>query len=285
MINIYNKMIKFTFGSGQDIMNKILRSLIVIFSLSIMTSCTSKPINEGKNNEPISIEQIEKENEKENEELKLRTKLLDLRSGYMERMDEIWQEYNEWGRGDLSNAEQRSAIIDAYNEYDKILNEIYQDLKKYLKEDEMQKITDEQLEWIKYKEEAKKEIQEIGSYMEADRNELGMTKTRCEELVNYFIITKKDKVQNEKSIDIIINDIHNLLGKSRDEEKYVHRPDDNYVSDDNLRKDNYIFTVSRNMGGEDYVALSYNILVNKNNYEVYYYYPDGSMKNMGNLNN
>lgn len=270
-------------------MSRKVRSLIVILTLTMITSCTSKSIKEDTSTEIITMN----ENNKEDDDLDLRSKLLDLRSQYMDRMDEVWDEYTEaysiWQREALSTAEYRSLIINALNEYDKILNEIYQDLKKYLKEDDMEKITTEQLEWIKEKEEEKKRfLKELGVYAEADKLELMMTKERCEELVNYFIITNKNEDENndvkkEEAIEAIINDMYNLLGTSKYEVEYTYRPDDNYVDHDQ-RKDYYIFGV--NIKSEDiYVTANHNIVVNKDNYEVHYYYPDGSMKYIGNINN
>ena len=210
-------------------------------------------------------------------------------------MQEIYEEYEktrtEFEVGNLPNSDMRDVILESYEGYDKILNEIYQDLKKYLPEEKMQNIKQEQLNWITEKEDHAKYLTEISTPLIRDQQILYMTETRCKELLDYLSSdtdkNDKDIVEETKesniSTDDIINDIYKLLGESRDEVEYIYSPNDNYVSDPKIKNDYYIFQINTYIDEGDFITSDHNLLVNKSSYEVYNYYPDGSMDKIGNI--
>lgn len=86
----------------------------------------------------------------------------------------------------------KEALGEAYKRWDYALNEIYGDLKKELKPDEMKELKNEQINWITYRDNtAKKESQEFkGGTLEGVQyiESMGrVTKERCYELVEKYM--------------------------------------------------------------------------------------------------
>lgn len=90
---------------------------------------------------------------------------------------------------DLNNEQANELKI--YETWDKELNEIYSLLKDRLSESEMNKLTDEQITWISYRDETAQNLAdgEAEQYKEGRLNfELGrLTKERCYELINNYL--------------------------------------------------------------------------------------------------
>lgn len=86
----------------------------------------------------------------------------------------------------------KEALGEAYKRWDDALNEIYGDLKQVLKPDIMKELTNEQINWITYRDNtAKKESQEFkGGTLEGVQyiESMGrVTKERCYELVEKYM--------------------------------------------------------------------------------------------------
>lgn len=281
-------------------MSKKWGILIVALSLATMFGCAKKPNSNASQEEKITSanntvqdtnggQEKSKDSEKseDNEKLDLEDEILAKKQQYIDRMEKIHEEYTrvlgEYDVGNLPTSELGAISVKTYQKYDEVLNDIYQDLKKYLPADEMRDIKQEQLEWIKEKERKEKEMKKIGTYIHVNQNLGGITRTRCEELLGYLTGEKVEVQSNDKSIEDIINGIYRVLGESRDEIDYVYSADDNYVLYDDLKNDYYIFQVDSYIDEGDFVTLDYNILVDKKNYEIYTYYPDGTMSKIGKI--
>ncbi|GAA3652841.1 lysozyme inhibitor LprI family protein [Asaccharospora irregularis] len=281
-------------------MSKKWGILIVALSLATMFGCAKKSNSNASQEEKITSanstvqdtnEGQEKakgsEESEDNEKLDLEDEILAKKQQYIDRMEKIHEEYTrvlgEYDVGNLPTSELGAISVKTYQKYDEVLNDIYQDLKKYLPADEMRDIKQEQLAWIKEKERKEKEMKKIGTYIHVNQNLGAITRTRCEELLGYLTGEKVEVQSSDKSIDDIINGIYRVLGESRDEIDYVYSADDNYVLYDDLKNDYYIFQVDSYIDEGDFVTLDYNILVDKKNYEIYTYYPDGTMSKIGKI--
>lgn len=284
-------------------MNKKLIVITIAIVLNLMVGCSNQSNDKISQKEKTTtstdtvqntikeqVEQDEKEpEEKENlvsdEELKTK------KEQYLERIENIYKkyenEYIEYEYGNLCNAEIRGEAIEAYEEYDKILNEIYQDLKKYLPEDKMQDVKEEQVKWISDTNKDKEYMIEMSTGFQTDLEMVYIIKDRCIELLDYLICDndKVEETQNSNiSTDEIINKLYKTLGESKNDVEYVYSPNDNYVSDNNIKNAYYIFQINTHIGGGDFITSDYNILVNKESYEIYNYYPNGQMEKVGQIN-
>lgn len=281
-------------------MSKKWGILIVALSLATMFGCAKKSNSNASQEEKITSDNNtvqdtnggqekskDSEESEDNEKLDLEDEILDKKQQYIDRMEKIHEEYTrvlgEYDVGNLPTSELGAISVKTYQKYDEVLNDIYQDLKKYLPADEMRDIKQEQLAWIKEKERKEKEMKKIGTYIHVNQNLGAITRTRCEELLGYLTGEKVEVQSSDKSIDDIINGIYRVLGESRDEIDYVYSADDNYVLYDDLKNDYYIFQVDSYIDEGDFVTLDYNILVDKKNYEIYTYYPDGTMSKIGKI--
>lgn len=281
-------------------MSKKWGILIVALSLATMFGCAKKSNSNASQEEKITSDNNtvqdtnggqekskDSEESEDNEKLDLEDEILDKKQQYIDRMEKIHEEYTrvlgEYDVGNLPTSELGAISVKTYQKYDEVLNDIYQDLKKYLSADEMRDIKQEQLAWIKEKERKEKEMKKIGTYIHVNQNLGAITRTRCEELLGYLTGEKVEVQSSDKSIDDIINGIYRVLGESRDEIDYVYSADDNYVLYDDLKNDYYIFQVDSYIDEGDFVTLDYNILVDKKNYEIYTYYPDGTMSKIGKI--
>ena len=85
-----------------------------------------------------------------------------------------------------------NAIVEGYNAWDSMLNEIWSILKRQLPESEMSALTKKQVEWISFKEKAGESAAAefcIGSYAPIAQNSslVENTKDRCYKLVNNYM--------------------------------------------------------------------------------------------------
>lgn len=101
--------------------------------------------------------------------------------------------HDEFNNGGLCDADYVTKTTEVYEDYDKVLNEIYQDLRVTLPSDTMNDLKGIQRNWVKDKEDKQKQIEknEAGmhvNWMVIGRNEAmtQMVKERCYELLNYF---------------------------------------------------------------------------------------------------
>ena len=246
--------------------------------------------------------------------------LKDKKQSYLQRLQDIRDEYerisSEYDQGKHCTATLRNISAKSYKESDKILNEIYQDLRKYMPSDIMEKIKKDQLEWIAKKEKEEKHCREISTGLITDQQMYYITEERCKILLDYLsnedcVVHKKNTknndnlniennkdVYNEKiedntkennmTIDEVISKLHDLLDSDDVKTDYVFSPDDNYVKGNSLNpinvEDYYIFAVVDYPEGTDGVSPDNNIIVNRETLEVYTYGADGSMEKLGNIN-
>lgn len=281
-------------------MDKKLIVITIAMAFNMMVGCSNQSNDKiSKDEKGVTATDTVKNNSKEQEDEKesedktnivseeeLKTK----KEQYLERIQVISQKYEdtyaEYENGNLCDADLGNGAIEAYEEYDKVLNEIYQDLKKYLPENKMQDIKEEQLKWVDNKEEKEEYIKKYTTSLQAELAMVDIIKDRCIELLDYLVSGDK-KIEETQGSNISTNDIiselYTILGESKNDIEYVYSPNDNYVSDNNIKNDYYIFQVNTYIDGGDIITSDYNVLVNKENYEIYNYYPDGKMDQIGKI--
>lgn len=116
---------------------------------------------------------------------------------YLDKLAQLEKEeegvHNEYNYGELCDADYVTETTKVYEDYDKVLNEIYQDLNATLPSDTMNDLRDIQRNWVKDKEAKQKEIEKNETGMHVNWMIIGrngaltqMVKERCYELLNYF---------------------------------------------------------------------------------------------------
>ena len=95
---------------------------------------------------------------------------------------------------------------EVFNKWDKLLNEVYQYLKKNKKPDEFNNIKQQQRNWIKEKESKAKSVEKAKDYDDRQEKEYNVynvyidyTSKRCEELINLVDNNTKEPPVNNKS--------------------------------------------------------------------------------------
>lgn len=133
------------------------------------------------NNETLS-----ETSNKENEEKK------SYKEEYLKKLDSLDEYLKTSVNEGVTTIEMKEAENTRYKSWDDMLNEIYNLLKTQLTEDEMKKLQEEEIEWIKYRDEtAEIESKEVeGGSMYPMVYTFSLTKTtknRCYELVNNYM--------------------------------------------------------------------------------------------------
>ena len=262
----------------------------------------------------------EKDNDKE-----LELKLKEIKQLYLDRLQEIKDEYekinSKFQSGEESIATLKDISIKSYEKSQQILNEIYEDLNKYIEKDKMNKIKEEQLNWITKKDEEEKNYNESSSDLILEQKMYYFVEDRCKVLLNYLsnaqcevksknVESEKDKengevikeenkedtkendkedtaTENEMSIDDIISKLHDLLDRQDIKTDYILNEDNNHVKNNPNNPlnvdDYYVFRISDYIEENDGASPDNNILVNKQTLDVYSYGVDGSMEKLGNI--
>lgn len=262
----------------------------------------------------------EKDNDKE-----LELKLKEIKQLYLDRLQEIKDEYekinSKFQSGEESIATLKDISIKSYEKSQQILNEIYEDLNKYIEKDKMNKIKEEQLNWITKKDEEEKNYNESSSDLILEQKMYYFVEDRCKVLLNYLsnaqcevnsknVDSEKDKennevikeenkedtkendkedtaTENEMSIDEIISKLHDLLDRQDIKTDYILNEDNNHVKNNPNNPlnvdDYYVFRISDYIEENDGASPDNNILVNKQTLDVYSYGVDGSMEKLGNI--
>lgn len=153
--------------------------------------------NTKNNQDPEEVEETNstKENMGDDSQIDSDTKIKG-RQEYIERLNQVQKELDsleikkDSDKG-VTNA-MRSFYGISYEEYDKVLNEIYNLYKEELSKETMKELQEEQLNWIEEKEKrAIKELEEYkGGTFEFVAYNLSLyesTKERCYELVNTYM--------------------------------------------------------------------------------------------------
>lgn len=132
--------------------------------------------------EPVEVEALEEEAK----DVVVNEKF----DSFVERYEKLESKFNEIDlmQATETTADYGGALIDFYeNEVDKLLNEIYQELKATMKEDEFNKLKSEQIEWVKNKEyEVEKTQNEGGRYFHVINKQYFLTHERIGELLKYM---------------------------------------------------------------------------------------------------
>lgn len=262
----------------------------------------------------------EKDNDKE-----LELKLKEIKQLYLDRLQEIKDEYekinSKFQSGEESIETLKVISIKSYEKSQQILNEIYEDLNKYIEKDKMNKIKEEQLNWITKKDEEEKNYNESSSDLILEQKMYYFVEDRCKVLLNYLsnaqcevksknVESEKDKengevikeenkedtkendkedtaTENEMSIDDIISKLHDLLDRQDIKTDYILNEDNNHVKNNPNNPlnvdDYYVFRISDYIEENDGASPDNNILVNKQTLDVYSYGVDGSMEKLGNI--
>ncbi|WP_051475559.1 lysozyme inhibitor LprI family protein [Bacillus sp. J37] len=116
------------------------------------------------------------------------------REDYLKKLAEIEQSLAEFDQAleNGSTVELKQAQGEILTRWDNMLNEIYQALEEQLSPSNMEKLREEQREWIKYRDDAAKDAaaKYEGGTMESLEYisvQAGLTKERCYELVEKYM--------------------------------------------------------------------------------------------------
>lgn len=89
----------------------------------------------------------------------------------------------------------------------------------------------------------------------------------------------KDSTKREdEDIKKAIKALYNATGLSEKEAKYKYSPDENYIQDPKIKENYYIFIEISNPNTDYETWGDYNMLVNKETFEVYIYYAGGPLQ-------
>lgn len=155
-----------------------------------------KEIEKNEKNKNTNVTDSNSSEHKENK-TKLVNQIQSKNQLYIEKLNELEVEkskiHENYGSGASCTAEYVTNTEAVYNKYDKLINEIYSDLKRYLPSDKMNELKSVQLKWIAEKESVKEQALKNEAGAHANWVAIGvndlmteMTKERCYELLNYF---------------------------------------------------------------------------------------------------
>lgn len=166
--------------------------ILVLISISlVMVGCTKN--SEEKNNETVDTKTVSNNeistetSNKEDEEKK------NYKEEYLKKLNSL-DKYLETSvsEGTGTTIEMKEAENTRYKSWDDMLNEIYNLLKTQLTEDEMKKLQEEEINWIKYRDETAENASkkfEGGTLQSVEyvSSLAKTTKNRCYELVNNYM--------------------------------------------------------------------------------------------------
>lgn len=116
------------------------------------------------------------------------------REDYLKKLAEIEQSLAEFDQvlENVTTVELKQAQGEIFKRWDDALNEIYQALEEQLSPSDMEKLREEQREWIKYRDDTAREAAAIyeGGTMESLEYisvQAGLTKEMCYELVDRYM--------------------------------------------------------------------------------------------------
>lgn len=179
------------------------RLILILISLSIvMVGCSKN--NEEKINTKVNTETVDTKTVKGNEaptekvdtETKTNNKEYEEKKSYKEeylkKLDSLDEYLKTSIKEGTTTIEMKEAENTRYKSWDDMLNEIYNLLKTQLTKDEMKKLEEEEVKWIKYRDEtAENESKEFeGGTIQPVIYTSSLTKTtknRCYELVNNYM--------------------------------------------------------------------------------------------------
>lgn len=194
-------------------MNKLIKSMICILGTCslFLVGCSNGASEKEKeaNKEVNSQTKIEKSNDKSNKDEGVDTSK-ETESGvdssnesantyltkqiYLEKLNKLEADLNISLEEKYSGTTQQmiEAGYEEYKEWDNVLNEVYSELKKQLTEKEMDKLTEEELNWIKSRDEKSEAAanENKGGTIEPLNRVMSLvtsTKERCYELVNQYM--------------------------------------------------------------------------------------------------
>lgn len=103
--------------------------------------------------------------------------------------------------------------------------------------------------------------------------------------VNTMDTEKNDNLNIEdKRINKAIEEIYKANGFNEEDVKYKYSPEENYVKESDIRENYYIFIERHSPDTDDEIWSDYNMLVNKETFEVYIYYAGGPLEKYSELN-
>ncbi len=154
-------------------------------------------LNDVEKSNVALIKKLEGNNKDESTSTSSNSSLKDKKQIYFDKLAQLEKEeesvHNEYNYGELCDADYVTETTKVYEDYDKVLNEIYQDLNATLPSDTMNDLRDIQRKWVKDKEAKQKEIEKNETGMHVNWMIIGrngaltqMVKERCYELLNYF---------------------------------------------------------------------------------------------------
>lgn len=167
-----------TVSSNETSTEKVDTKTVTSNEISTETADTKTVANNETSTETSNKENEEKKSYKEE---------------YLKKLDSL-DEYlkTSVNEGSGTTIEMKEAENTRYKSWDDMLNEIYNLLKTQLTEDEMKKLQEEEIEWIKYRDEtAENEAKKFeGGTLQPIAYISSLTKTtknRCYELVNNYM--------------------------------------------------------------------------------------------------
>ena len=223
-------------GCSQDEIEKMIYKKPVVQTKEVANNQDKQLKDEKSSDEKVS-------DEKANNDDKLLAKYLKLKKQlYLERLQRINTQYesicSEYETRKYTDKTLIELVSKLYGEVDKVLNEIYEELKEYVPEDKMEQIEKEQLDWKSKKEEQSKQCNdEVATELKLDQNLYCITEKRCKDLLDYL---SSEKCEIDNSIENIIpqekvqdnNDVNQSNDEKTNDDKVNDDQEENNNADD-----------------------------------------------------